>query len=118
MFVGGLLVMTSATVREVWTSRLNPVRRRLDNLIGCCAGKARLLLSQARIDLFAFEHKRDENSFAAPMLFRSRLSIWKARQSIPAVDQFFYGEQQEPILNDELRGLVRPLHRKPKPTGS
>ena len=60
------------------------MRRRGNNILELAASKAGLLLDQRDFRHFAFEHKRDENTFAPASFVGGQFG-----QTIAAVDQLF-----------------------------
>jgi len=92
MFVLGVLVMTASAGLKVWATRLNAMRRRLDNSVGTGSGKSALLLQQRGFNLLALQRKRHEHGFAPAMLIGRQ-----AGQAIAAINQLFDGEEQRMI---------------------
>jgi hypothetical protein len=103
MLISSVLVVASAAKLEVSTAGSDALWRRFQDLFGPSAGKSLLLLSDSDLDLFAIKHKRDEESFAAPMLVGGQ-----AGQTIAAVNQLFDGKVQEGILSYRGRAPVHP----------
>ena len=84
MLVAGVLVVASPAAAEVWTGRLCPVRRRLQNCRGVRAGEAGLFFGERGFDLLSGKNKGNKHSLAA-----SALVGRKASEPVAAVDQLF-----------------------------
>ena len=81
--------------------------------MGMGAVKPWLLLGDRRLDLLVCQDERNKGRLAATFLVSGQ-----TRQSVAAIDYLFYGKEQDSILNDDLRGLARPLRPTPMPIGS
>src|SRR5882672_880329 len=56
MLVTGVLVVASATAPKIWAWRLDPKRRRRQNLIDLRPRETGLVVNDSGFDAFAFEH--------------------------------------------------------------
>jgi hypothetical protein len=87
------LVVASAAAAEMRTRGRDAVRRRLDDCGGVRAGEAGLFLGDGGFDLFRCENERDEDGLTAAAVVGRETS-----ESVAAVDQLFYVQEQELIL--------------------
>src|SRR5437660_1076640 len=98
MFVAGVLIMTAAAALKIRTPRGGASRRSCHDSVDPAAGKARLLLNQGGFDCLALEDEGYEGGFPSAAFIRGQAS-----QAVATVNEFFYGEFQELILQI-LRG--------------
>jgi hypothetical protein len=89
MFVGGVLVVASATACEMWARWRDAVRGGLDDCFGLCTGEAGLFFGECGFDVFSGEDKGDEDGFAASVVFIARRRGGEARQAVAAVYELF-----------------------------
>jgi len=94
MLVAAVLVLTASAAAEVRASRLDPMRRRLQDLFCSATVKAAFLFEQRGFDFFAFENKGHKHRFAAAVLIGGQPC-----QPITAVNEFFNSEEQEEIVD-------------------
>jgi len=76
-----VLVMAAAATRKIRASRLNALRRSLDDLAGAGTYKSRTLLGDFGLNLFARKHEWHERGFASAGRVRC-----KAGQPVSAID--------------------------------
>jgi hypothetical protein len=81
--------MAPSARSEIRTRRHHPPRRRLDHLCSVRAHESSLLLDDRSFDFFSSQNERKEGGLAPPALVCGQV-----REAIPAVDEFFDGEQQ------------------------
>jgi len=93
MFVRSVLVVAAAAAGKVGTRRVYAAGRAFDDSLELSASKTRFLLAEGRLDLFPSQDERHEHRLPAPSFVRG-----KAGQTVAAIDQFFYCEEQEAIL--------------------
>jgi hypothetical protein len=85
--------MASAATAEMWTGWRDALRSRFDDCRGVGTGEAGLFFGDCGCDFLSAENKGDEYGLA----FSARIG-GKAGESVAAVDELFYGEEQELIL--------------------
>ena len=76
--------MASAAALKIRTAGLDPGKRTLDDSLESCSGKARFIFDKGGLNLFAFEHERNKDTFAG-----TPFVPWKARQPVAPVNQLF-----------------------------
>lgn len=122
LLVGYVLIVTSAALAEIRTTRLDTVGRRLDDRVDLRSRESGLLSGERSLYCFAANYEGDEDGFAAAVILGG-LAGWgvirrKASQAVAAVEQFFNGKEQQPILSHRVTALFPPPRPKPMPTGS
>lgn len=93
MLVVGMLIVTSATAREIWADSRDPLRRRCEYSVQMPARKAGLLFDYGGLNPFALQHEGNKEGLAAAVLVSG-----ETRQTISPIHQFFNIEFQEIIL--------------------
>ena len=89
MLVASMLIMAASARSEIRTRRLHPLRRRLDHLCSVRPDESSLLLNHGSFDFFSSQNERKECGLAPPALVCGQM-----RETVPAVDEFFNGDQQ------------------------
>ena len=95
MMIAGMLILTSAARTEIRAGRLHAVGRGRNDRASLGPRETRLLLRDRSVDCLTPQYKGHEDGFSRA----SRIG-GQPRQSVAAVDQFFDGEKQAPILPD------------------